>query len=198
MLPGRHGEWVEDVRTRVIECAAQGAWKRGQGVEADAPKEALAHYRRALRLDPLYEDAHRAVIALYRRLGNEPGAHAALRDFCRAFGGPPGQQADLPSGSGFSVLVRTEFQRLAAERLMRADALPALTSFSGVLLRCRPGFEGTWATACAAARLRVVVLRGGQPSPSAAQYPRRHRTPSHDAIWPAPPIRPAFMKSPFL
>lgn len=96
-LPGVRGEWAEELRARVLDRAAQGVWAAGRQVEAASPGEALAHYRRALRLDPLFEEAHQAIIALYRKLDNGPGAHAALRDYRQAFGSPAARPAPGPT-----------------------------------------------------------------------------------------------------
>ncbi|WP_102126561.1 hypothetical protein [Deinococcus planocerae] len=96
-LPGSDGEWVEEVRARVVDRAVAVALDLGRRAEDTAPELALGHYRRALHLDPLAEAAHQAVIALYRRLGNGVGAHQAAREYERAFGvAPPSAPTPRP------------------------------------------------------------------------------------------------------
>lgn len=85
-LAGCGSGWVQDTRTRCLDLALETALALGRLHEPDRPRKALAAYLRATELDPLDEDAHGAVVRVYRALGDEAAALRAERQRQRLLG----------------------------------------------------------------------------------------------------------------
>lgn len=74
-------EWVQDLCLQAQEQAAQVAWRLGESLRPRDAQEAVRAYRRALEIEPLFDEAHLSLIRLLEHLGDEAGALLAYQSY---------------------------------------------------------------------------------------------------------------------
>lgn len=82
-MPGIDSEWVCHEREHLFENALQTALRLGQRCMPDNPQKAIWAFERALRLDPLLQEAHLGLIAAFEQAGETTAAARAHRTFAR-------------------------------------------------------------------------------------------------------------------
>ena len=82
-LSGIHSEWIEQMKTRLQDAAFSTALGLGKLYEASDTPSALWAYRKAVELEPLELDAHKALIQLLQSSEDEVGARRAYLGYTR-------------------------------------------------------------------------------------------------------------------
>jgi LuxR family transcriptional regulator, maltose regulon positive regulatory protein len=75
-LPGSDTEWVLNARMQYHDEALKVSMMLGHLLELVHPKEAVQVYQRVLKLEPLYEEAHLALIRVFQELQETNNAQA--------------------------------------------------------------------------------------------------------------------------
>ena len=80
-LPNIHSEWSEHLKTELQDAAFSTAIGLGKVYALSDTALALRAYRKAVELEPLELDAHKALIQLLQSSGNEVSARHAYRTY---------------------------------------------------------------------------------------------------------------------
>jgi LuxR family transcriptional regulator, maltose regulon positive regulatory protein len=92
-LPACESEWASEARVRFQEEALEAAMALALRLEADDPRRALELRRAAVRIDPLNEAAHVALLRSLMASGDQVSARVAYKAYARMleaeFGGEP-------------------------------------------------------------------------------------------------------------
>jgi LuxR family transcriptional regulator, maltose regulon positive regulatory protein len=92
-LPACESEWASEARMRFQEEALEAAMALALRLEADDSRRALELRRAAVRIDPLHEVAHVALLRSLMVLGDQVSARVAYKAYARMleaeFGGEP-------------------------------------------------------------------------------------------------------------
>lgn len=94
-LPGVTSEWVEALRAELHDAALATAMGLGASYEHNDLPSALWTYRKAVEIEPLFLDSHRALVRLLQTNGDQVGARLAYQTYLRVLKTEYGETSDL-------------------------------------------------------------------------------------------------------